>query len=112
MPKTARELSAIEVQRLAREPPDTRPFNYFPVGGTPGLLLRVAKSGASYWVLRISTGTKITTTGKKAPRRRDIGLGAYPEISLKRAREDAFSKRRVVRDGMDPVEIKRKAKQT
>ncbi len=112
MPKTARELSAIEVQRLAREPPDTRPFNYFPVGGTAGLLLRVAKSGASYWVLRISTGTKITTTGKKAPRRRDIGLGAYPEISLKRAREDASSKRRVVRDGMDPVEIKHKAKET
>jgi integrase len=112
MPKVARELSAIEVQRLAREPPDTRPFNYFPVGGAPGLLLRVAKSGACYWVLRISTGTKITAAGKKAPHRRDVGLGAYPSVSLKVARERASQKRNEARDGIDPVEARREARRS
>ncbi len=110
MPKTAKELKPLEVQRLAQSLPKTRPFNYSPVGGVPGLLLRVAKSGACYWVLRVTVGQKITKSGKKTPWRRDVGLGAYPEISLKVARELASAKRNQVREGIDPVEARREAK--
>jgi len=111
MPKVAKELSAIEVQRLTRMPPDTRAFNYFPAGGVPGLLLRVAKSGACYWVLRASVGKRVTSSGKEAPLRRDIGLGAYPEISLKVARQRAAVKREMIREGLDPVQERRTARQ-
>jgi len=110
MPRTARELTPLDVRRLARKLPESRPFNYFPVGGTPGLLFRVAKTGACYWVLRIAIGQKTTNTGKQAPRRRDIGLGAYPELSLKAARGLARGKRSQVREGIDPVEARGAAK--
>lgn len=110
MPRIAMELKPLEVQRLTRRLPESRPFNYFPVGGTPGLLLRVAKTGACYWVLRIAIGQKTTNSGKQAPRRRDIGLGSYPEISLKAARELAGVKRSQVRDGIDPVEARKEAR--
>jgi hypothetical protein len=102
-------LKPLEVRRLTQKLPESRPFNYFPVGGTPGLLLRVAKTGACYWVLRIAIGQKTTNTGKKASRRRDIGLGSYPELSLKAARDLAGVKRSQVRDGIDPVEERRSA---
>ncbi len=110
MPRIAMELKPLEVQRLTRRLPESRPFNYFPVGGTPGLLLRVAKTGACYWVLRIAIGQKTTNSGKQAPRRRDIGLGSYPEISLKAARDLAGVKRSQVRDGIDPVEARKEAR--
>lgn len=110
MPRIAMELKPLEVQRLTRRLPESRPFNYFPVGGTPGLLLRVAKTGACYWVLRIAIGQKTTNSGKQAARRRDIGLGSYPEISLKAARDLAGVKRSQVRDGIDPIEARKEAR--
>lgn len=36
-------------------------------------------------------------------RRREMGLGSYPEVSLKEAREDAAKWRAVVRQGLDPI---------
>ena len=86
MPKVARELSALAVKRL-REP------GVYPVGGVAGLLLRVSKSGARYWMLRITIGD----------RRRDIGIGPFPEISLARARTIARDMRQQVREGTDPI---------
>jgi integrase len=41
-------------------------------------------------------------------RRRDMGLGNYPEVTLKEAREKAADLRRQVRDGLDPVAERRK----
>lgn len=107
MPKIAQELTAIQVRRLSQQLPTTRPFNYYPVGGVAGLLLRVSRTGSGYWVLRASTGTK--SDGK--PKRRDIGLGAYPEVSLKVARDRASEKRHRIREGFDPVEDRRAARQ-
>ncbi|MQM37690.1 Prophage integrase IntA [wastewater metagenome] len=86
MPKKARELSALEVRRLDRP-------GLHAVGGVGGLLLRVADTGARYWVLRTMVCGK----------RRDIGLGPYPEVSLKRAREEAAEMRAKARKGVDPV---------
>jgi integrase len=85
MPKRATVLSAIEVKRL--------PVGFNPVGGVAGLALVVRGETARSWVLRIKIGG----------RRRDIGLGAYPEVSLARARERAVEARDKVRLGIDPV---------
>lgn len=68
-----------------------------------GLLLVVNTGGSRSWLARVRDGNG---------RRRDIGLGRYPEVSLKEARDRAAGHRKTVRDGLDPVVEKRKAKQT
>ena len=62
-----------------------------------GLHLYISKAGRKSWVLRI------TIDG----RRRDIGLGAFPSVSLAKAREKAGDHRAAVADGRDPLVDKR-----
>ena len=57
-----------------------------------GLTLRVHESGNRNWVLRL------TVRGK----RRNFGLGGYPDVSLKDARAQAAMMRQIVRRGEDP----------
>lgn len=85
-----REMTALEVRRLKG------PGRHW-VGGVAGLHLLIYRSGARAWVLRV------TIAGK----RRDIGIGAYPDISLADARERARDLRAKIRDGHDPVEERR-----
>lgn len=86
MPRLAKELSAVEVRRLSRP-------GLHAAGGVAGLLLRVSDTGAKYWILRTTIGG----------RRRDVGIGPYPEVSLASAREQAAEMRRQARQGIDPV---------
>ena len=72
MPKKARELVPIEVQRLTKPGMHT-------VGGVAGLYLQVLPSGARSWVLRVMVAGK----------RRDMGLGGFPDVTLAQAREKA-----------------------
>ncbi|MEO1293643.1 MAG: integrase arm-type DNA-binding domain-containing protein [Pseudomonadota bacterium] len=58
-----------------------------------GLMLVVKASGARSRVVRYQI----------AGRRRDLGLGAYPEVSLARAREKALEARRHITEGVDPL---------
>ena len=67
-------------------------------GGT--LYLRVAPGGSKSWIQRL------TVEGK----RRDIGLGGWPLVTLAEAREAAFENRRLVRRGGDPLADKRRSK--
>ena len=92
MPKIAKELSALEVKRL------TKP-GFHSVGGVSGLALYVKPTGARSWVLRVVIGGK----------RRDIGLGPYPEVSLADAREGARKIKAKARDGADPLAERRAA---
>ena len=62
-----------------------------------GLFLRVTETGAKQWVQRVVI----------QGRRRDIGHGAYPLVSLAEAREKAFAFRKAARDGRDPYESRR-----
>lgn len=66
-----------------------------------GLLLVVNASGSRSWLARVRD---------PSGRRRDIGLGSYPDVSLKEARERVAEFRRQTRDGVDPVAAKRKAR--
>lgn len=58
-----------------------------------GLRLVVSTTGSKKWVLRV------TVAGK----RREMGLGPYPMVSLAEAREQATTARRTVREGQDPI---------
>jgi integrase len=58
-----------------------------------GLWLYKRDDGGAQWVLRV------TAHG----RRREMGLGAFPAVSLKAAREAADAARAVVRQGLDPI---------
>ena len=64
-----------------------------------GLHLFIHKSGRKSWVQRI------TVEG----RRRDIGLGGYPAVSLAQARKRASDNRETIGNGRDPVAEKRRA---
>src|SRR5688500_7686050 len=92
MPKLAKELSALEVKRL-RHPGVGRNV-VVPVGGVPGLLLQITPTGGRTWLLRTMVGE----------RRREIGLGGYPEVPLADARDRARATRERIRQGVDPVE--------
>jgi len=66
-------------------------FTYY--GDLYGLRLRVTAAGAKAWTQRL------TILGK----RRDLGLGSYPEVTLEEARELALENRRTARKGGNPV---------
>ncbi len=64
-----------------------------------GLNLRVEKSGAKYWFQRVTINRK----------RRNLGLGGYPTVSLAEARKAALLNTRMIREGRDPLAEKREA---
>ena len=66
-----------------------------------GLYPNVARSGSKSWVQRIVIDG----------RRRDIGLGPYPAVSLAIARSMAHTNRSAVAEGRDPVAQKREARE-
>ena len=65
-----------------------------------GLHLVVSATGRKKWVLRYQV----------ASARRDKGLGAYPAVGLKDARDRAMEARKLVARGVDPIEADRAAK--
>ncbi len=67
-----------------------------------GLMLVVKASGARSWVLRCQVNG----------RRRDIGLGPWPDVTLAAAREKAIETRRLMREGGDPVTARRRTTPT
>lgn len=58
-----------------------------------GLMLVVTPSGSRNWIQRLVING----------RRRDLGLGGYPLVTLAKARETALENRRVARAGGDPT---------
>lgn len=61
-----------------------------------GLRLLIKPSGKKYWVLRFQLAGK----------RREMGLGTYPATGLKEARQNSSDKRRLLRDGVDPLQAR------
>ena len=64
-----------------------------------GLYLLVRPTGSRSWVQRL------VIRGQ----RRDLGLGGFPLVSLKEAREEAFANRKLARAAGDPLAEKRRA---
>ncbi len=93
MGRKALELGALQVGRLKT------PGLHF-VGGVDGLVLQVAPGGSRSWLLRMRINGK----------RRAMGLGGFPDVSLARAREKAREARLLVDKGIDPIGQRRQAR--
>ncbi|HDR8934521.1 tyrosine-type recombinase/integrase [Burkholderia vietnamiensis] len=78
-------------QAKALKPSDKPVFD----GKVTGLLLTPSKSGCK-WTLRFTS----PITGK----RRDAGLGTYPETPIAEAREKALAMRKLIDSGEDPID--------
>jgi len=88
---------AFDVKSLEALKPREKPYRQ---SEGNGLLLEIRPSGAKIWLCRL------TVDGK----RRDMGLGSFPTVTLAKAREAALAARREAADGIDPI-IQRAAKQ-
>jgi integrase len=93
--RAEKALSALQV-RTVQDP------GKYHDGGGLGLYLRVEQNGARFWVQRV------TIRGK----RRELGLGSPPLVTLAEAREKATANKRLARAGGDPLAEKRRAKDT
>lgn len=89
MPAKKFPLSGVQVHRL------TKRGTHF-VGDVPGLALQVLPSGSRSWVLRYCM----------KGRRREMGLGGYPEVTMKSAKQRARDARDLIWRGLDPIEHK------
>jgi hypothetical protein len=72
----------------------------YKAGEVKGLCLQVTEAGVTSWLLRYEL----------AGRERWMGLGPYPLFKLKEARERARAARKLIADGIDPLEAKRQAR--
>ena len=83
---TKKQLSALFVSKVRRA------GRYYDRGGH-GLSLLVSDRGSKRFEQRITVGG----------RRRTLGLGRYPDVSLRKARKRALRNRMLVDDGVDPL---------
>lgn len=93
MPRKAADLGPLAVSRLQGP-------GLHMVGGVSGLGLQILPSGGRTWILRATIGS----------RRREMGLGGYPDVTLAKAREAAREARDLIRRGIDPIEAGRDAR--
>lgn len=94
MPRIAKELGPLAVKGLTTA-------GLHPVGGVAGLMLQVSPTGTRSWLLRVKVGQK----------RREIGLGAFPGVTLALARQKAQATRDDITKGIDPVAQRAAARQ-
>lgn len=86
MGRAIHKLTALQVAKI------TAPGLHLDGGG---LYLAVAGTGSRKWVFRY--------------KRRDMGLGGYPAVSLAEARQKAAEAREVLARGEDPIEVRKAA---
>ena len=92
VPRLAKELGVLALSRIVE------PGLKF-VGVVPGLGLHVTKTGARCWLLRVMVAGK----------RREMGLGNYPGVTLAQARDKAREARELIAQGVDPIGRERAA---
>ncbi len=88
MARRVRILGAKQVEK------ETQPGYYF---DGAGLYLQIAKGGSKSWILRYVLNSKA----------REMGLGSLVTFSLADARLRATEQRKLIADGIDPIEARR-----
>lgn len=96
MARTAKPLT--DRQARALKPYDTPVFD----GKVTGLMLTPTKNGAR-WTLRY-----VSPTTRK---RRDAGLGTFPEVSIPEARDKALAMRKIIDAGGDPIDERKRERE-
>ncbi len=86
--------TGVAIHKLSSRKIETAKPGKYEDGG--GLRLVVSNAGARKWVLRF------TINGK----RREMGLGSFPDVGLAEARDKASECRTQARDGIDPIEAR------
>lgn len=112
MPARAKELTPAQIRAL-QHPGGERPIKVA-VGGVQGLLIQIQASGAKSWVLRTRYGAWTETrlrdgTIQRGRKKREIGLGAYPDVLPGEAREKARAMRAKLEAGVDPIAERKEA---
>jgi len=105
MPKLVKELAEVSIRRLKHTLNSSgQPYKaVHAVGGVSGLYLQClppkgsGKIGSRQWLYRTKIGGK----------RRWIGLGGYPSVPTKNARERARELQASVKSGVDPISEKK-----
>lgn len=87
----------MEVKRLSH--PQKGGNVTYAVGGVSGLLLQITPNNGRSWILRTSIAGK----------RREIGLGSYPEVGLSDARNRAREVKEQIKAGTDPLAARKAA---
>lgn len=113
MPPRAQELTPVQIKAL-KHPGGDKPVRVA-VGGVSGLHVQIWPSGSKSWVLRARYGewaeTKLADgTIQRGRKKREIGLGAYPDILPGAARDKAREAKAKLEAGIDPI-AERKATQ-
>ena len=113
MPPRAKELTPTQIKNL-KHPGGKGPVKVA-VGGVSGLHIQITPSGAKSWVLRTRYGewaesTLADGTIQRGRKKREIGLGAYPDVLPGAAREKAREVKAKLEAGIDPI-AERKAAQ-
>ncbi|MFA6280574.1 MAG: integrase arm-type DNA-binding domain-containing protein [Bdellovibrionales bacterium] len=73
----------------------------YKLGDTYGLFLLIKPNGKKYWRHRYSF----------AAQPRIIAYGVFPEVTLAEARDRTMETRRLIREGIDPAQLRRKTRQ-
>lgn len=90
MPRNVAALTDKAVQALKPKTGQTRPVCHAVGGpGVRGLYLQITPGGRKSWLLRY-TAPGTGGQGEPAQRRREMGLGSYPAVTLREARERAI----------------------
>lgn len=89
--RTLNRLSATKINSLTER-------GYYADGG--GLYFRVSEFNTKLWAFRYTRVSKA----------REMGLGAFPDVTLKEARERASEARKLLRNDIDPIEQRQAAK--
>jgi integrase len=105
MPRKAKELPDVAIRRLRHKVNAAGQFckEKHPVGGVSGLYLQCnppvndEKIGSRQWILRTLVGSK----------RKEFGLGGYPSVPTKNAREAARALLEKIKSGIDPTSEKK-----
>jgi len=98
MPRLQPPMTDKQVRSYVKEPCESN--STMAVGGAKNLRIQKTPSGASSWIFRIEF----------EGRRRSLGLGSYPEVDLKTARDIARDLHRQIARGIDIWEERLKAK--
>lgn len=93
MPRPLGKLTALQVNKF------NKPGLY---GDGGGLTLQITKAGVKSWLFRYMIDGKPYA----------MGLGPTHTVSLAEAREKALAARKLILDGLNPLEVKKQQKQT